>query len=64
MENLPKPWYLSKTILVNIVMGLALIVAQFSPAIADVIKTYFNEIGSGWVLINIALRFITKQEIG
>jgi hypothetical protein len=59
-----KPWYLSKTIMVNVLMGVAMIVAQFSPSAADFIKVYFAEAGSAWALVNIALRLITKKEIG
>lgn len=59
----PKKWYLSKTILVNVLMGLAMIVAVFSPSVSDFIKQYFAEAGTGWALVNIILRVITKEEI-
>jgi hypothetical protein len=59
-----KPWYLSKTILVNILMGIALIVAQFSPSAAEFIRTYFAEAGTAWALVNIVLRLLTKKEVG
>jgi hypothetical protein len=58
-----KKWYLSKTILVNILMGFAMIVAVISPSAADFIKQYFAEAGLGWAFVNIILRAITKQEI-
>ena len=58
-----KPWYLSKTILVQILMGIAMIVAIFSPSAGDFIKNYFGEIGSGWAIVNVILRVITKKEI-
>lgn len=58
-----KKWYLSKTILVNIMMGLAMIVAQFYPAGSAFIQNYFAEAGSAWALVNILLRIVTKQEI-
>ncbi len=58
-----KPWYLSKTILVQIIMGIAMIVAVFSPSASDFIKNYFGEIGSAWAIINVILRLITKKEI-
>lgn len=63
MEQEKKPWFYSKTILVNIMMGLALIVAQFSPSAGEFIKTYFTEAGTAWALVNIVLRIVTKQEI-
>lgn len=58
-----KPWYLSKTILVQILMGLAMIMAVFVPAAADFIKQYFAEAGSAWALINIVLRLVTKDKV-
>jgi len=58
-----KPWYLSKAILLNIFMGIAMIVGVFIPSVADFIKAYFGELGSGWALLNIVVRLITKQEI-
>lgn len=59
-----KPWYLSKTILVNILMGVALIVAQFSPSAAAFIQEHFAVSGAAWGLVNVVLRIITKKEIG
>lgn len=58
-----KPWYLSKTILVQVLMGIAMIVAVFSPSAGDFIKSYFSEIGAGWAIVNVLLRVITKKEI-
>lgn len=59
-----KPWYLSKTILMNIFMGLAMILAAFYPAGSEFIKSYFAEAGMGWAILNILMRLITKSEIG
>jgi len=58
-----KPWYLSKTILLNIFMGLAMILGSFAPAVSTFITEYFGALGSGWALLNILVRLITKQEI-
>ena len=58
-----KKWYLSKSVLVNLIMGLAMMVAVFSPSVADFMKQYFAEAGLGWAFVNIILRAITKQEI-
>jgi hypothetical protein len=60
----PKPWYLSKTILVQILSGVGLIAGVFVPAVGQFIQTYFAELGSGWAFVNIILRLITKKEIG
>jgi hypothetical protein len=58
-----KPWYLSKTILVNIIMAIALVVANFNPAAAAFIQSNFALTGVAWSVINVFLRLITKQEI-
>jgi hypothetical protein len=58
-----KPFWQSKTILVNIIMGLAMIVAQFKPEVAAVMQQYLGEAGSAWAIINIALRIISKDKI-
>jgi len=62
MEQI-KPWYLSKTILVNIFMGLAMIIGSFKPSVADFIKVYFAEAGTAWAFINIILRAISKDKL-
>lgn len=59
-----KPWYLSKTILMNILMGLAMIVGVFYAPAGEFIKTYFSEMGMGWAFVNVILRVITNKEIG
>ena len=58
-----KPWYLSKTILVNILMGLAMVIASFAPEVGAFIKENFAEAGGAWAFVNIILRIITKKEI-
>lgn len=58
-----KPFWQSKTILVNILMGLAMILANFVPAASDFIKQYFAEAGSAWALINVVLRLVTKNKV-
>lgn len=58
-----KPWYLSKTILANILMGIALIVAQFKPGAQEFVQQYLGVAGSAWAFINIVLRLVTKDKI-
>jgi hypothetical protein len=58
-----KSWYLSRTILVNILMGVAMIVGVFQPAAGEFIKAHFAEAGSAWAIVNVILRLITKKEI-
>lgn len=58
-----KKWYESKVVLVNILMGLAMIVAVFSPATADFIKAYFAEAGAGWAFVNILLRVFKSNVV-
>ena len=59
-----KPWYLSKTILVNILMSVAVIIGQFNPSTAAFIQEHFSATGAAWALVNVILRLLTKQEIG
>lgn len=58
-----KPWYQSKSILVNILMGVALVVAQFKPEAAEFIKNNFGEAGAAWAFINVLLRMVTKDKV-
>ncbi len=67
-EQLPevpavRPWWRSKTILVNIIMAIAMIVGQFNPSIQAMIQEYLGEAGTAWALINIVLRLVTKDKV-
>jgi hypothetical protein len=58
--------YLSKTIIINAIMGVVGAVAAFVPGAAVVsqfITNHAAEIGMVWGLINIVLRLITKDKI-
>jgi hypothetical protein len=59
----PKPWYLSKTILVQILGGIGLIAGAWVPAVNSFIQAYFMELGTGWVILNSILRFVTKDKV-
>jgi hypothetical protein len=59
----PKKWYLSKTILVQVLGGVALIAGQFYAPAQTFIQSHFSELGGGWMFINVILRLITKKEI-
>jgi hypothetical protein len=59
----PKPWYMSKTILVNLMMGIGMIVGQFYPPVQAMIQEYLGEAGTAWALINIILRLISKDKV-
>lgn len=63
MEQIAKPWWQSKMILVNLLMAVAGVVAVFKPEVAAVIKEYAAESSAVWAVINIALRFITKDKV-
>lgn len=63
MEPIKKPWYASKTIMVNIAAAIALVVAQFQPEFAKIITESFGEVGLGWVFVNLVLRMVTKEAI-
>lgn len=58
-----KPWYLSKTILVQLLGALAIIAGLFSPSIGDFIKNNFSEVGAAWAIINVILRMVTKDQL-
>lgn len=58
-EETKKPWYLSKTLWVQVLAIVAIIV----PSSAEFIKEYFSEVGMGWALINMVLRLVSKDKI-
>lgn len=58
-----KPFWQSKTILVNMLMALAVIVGQFYPPIGDFIKVNFDVAAPVWAVINMILRLISKDGI-
>lgn len=58
-----KPWYLSKTVLVNIIAGLAMILSHFVPGAATFLNENFGIAGAGWAILNVVLRVLTKKEI-
>ena len=67
-QNLPttKKPYLSKTIIINSIMGLSMALVPFIPAMAGV-KTFIESnaimIGTAWSVLNIVLRAISKDKI-
>lgn len=62
MDNV-KPWYLSKTILVNLIMAIAGVVAVFKPEVAVFAKEYMGEGAAVWGIINLILRVVTKDKV-
>lgn len=58
-----KKWFESKVVLMNILMGLAMILAQFYPPASEFIKTYFAEAGMGWAFLNIVLRIFKSNVV-
>lgn len=58
--------YLSKTIILNALLGVIAAVAAFVPA-ASVVSTFISahavEIGMGWSILNIILRAVTHNKI-
>jgi hypothetical protein len=61
-----KKAYLSKTIIINSIIGLSMALVPFIPAMASV-KTFVESnaimIGTGWSVLNIVLRAISKDKI-
>lgn len=66
MDDSSKLWYTSKTVLLNIVMGVITAVSAAWPH-ATVVSTFISSnmatIGSVWGILGVALRFITKDKI-
>jgi hypothetical protein len=58
-----KPFYLSKTFWVNVAALVALVVAQFSPKVAEFIQANFSELGSAWAVINFVLRLVSNGKL-
>lgn len=58
-----KKWYASKTIWVQIIAGVALIVGVFVPSAGLFLQQHFAEAGLGWGVINIILRATVKHEL-
>lgn len=62
-----KPWYLSKTIILNLIVGLCASLAVVVPSlksVSDWISSNASILGMFWAAANVALRFITKDKIG
>lgn len=62
MEN-AKPWYLSKTILLQLMGVVIVIVGAYNEKVADFMKVNFSELGIGWAAINVVLRIVTNKQI-
>ena len=60
-----KPWQ-SKTVVVNAILAALGVISAFIPSlsfIGDFIKNHAELIATIWGVLNIALRFITKDRI-
>lgn len=64
MESV-KPWYLSKTMILNLLMAVLGVVAVFKPEVAEVVKGYLapEKLAIAWSVINIVLRIVTKDRV-
>lgn len=61
-----KRWYNSKTILLNMVVGLALAIVPAVPgaeSLAGWVNGNASVIGAIWSGLNIVLRFVTKERV-
>ena len=63
IQEPPKPFYLSKTVWTQVIAIIVIISSTKMPNVAEFLKTYFTEVGTGWVIINTILRAITKDKI-
>ena len=59
LNETTKPWYLSKTLWVQVLAIVAIVL----PSSSEFIKEYFAEAGMGWALINMILRLVSKDKI-
>lgn len=61
-----KKWYQSKTVLINMIAGVALAIAPAMPGgqvVAEWLNGNVEMIGMVWAGLNVALRFITKDKV-
>lgn len=58
-----KPFYLSKTVWTQIVAIIVIISSTKMPNVSEFLKTYFTEVGTGWIILNTILRAVTKDKI-
>lgn len=54
-----KKWYLSKTVWMQVVALVAVVVPQSQ----EFLKEYFAEAGAAWAAINFILRLVTKDKL-
>lgn len=58
-----KQWWQSKTLWLQVIGIITLLVGSKVPALESFLKEYFSEVGVGWAIVNAILRAITKKEI-
>jgi hypothetical protein len=61
-----KPWYTSKTIILNAVMGFLTAILPFVPAAGHyslVIQNNMPVIGACWAILAIIVRFMTSGKV-
>ncbi len=58
-----KPIYLSKTFWVQIIGLLVLLVGTKIPGVATFLQEQFVTVGTGWAVVNVLLRLITKDKV-
>jgi hypothetical protein len=60
-----KPW-LSKTIIINTILGVSIALSAFVPALASVKSFIENNalaIGAGWSVLGVILRTVSHEKI-
>lgn len=58
-----KPIYLSKTFWMQVIAIAVLLLGTKLPGVSDFLKTYFAEVGTGWAVVNMILRLVSKDQI-
>lgn len=53
----------SKTLWVNVMAVVAILVAQWQPEAASFIQENFAELGGGWAVLNTILRLVSSDKL-
>lgn len=58
-----KPFYLSKTLWLQVIGIVVIVLGSSSPGISEFLKANFSEVGAGWLALNAILRLVSKDKL-
>lgn len=58
-----KSMFASKTLWVQVLAVIAIVVGSFSKPVGDFLALHFSAVGAGWAVVNAALRFLSKDKL-